>query len=137
MRWVIAITALAIFLTGCAKAPEAVVPQYVSPLQYQHYDCDQLAEEISRNEIAIAEASQQQRRARNNDIIGVILIGLPVSSLSGSNVADYLGRLKGERDTLATVATEQRCGLNVMPADEIIEANTPVEQVEEEEYIVD
>ena len=39
------------------------------------------------------------------------LLGLPVSSLSGGNVADQVARHKGEQQTLRQVMTEKRCAM--------------------------
>jgi hypothetical protein len=97
---------------GCAKSPESIAPAYISPLSYQNFACDQLAEENVRVAAALAQASQQQRDARTNDTVGVIFLGLPVSTLSGGNVADQVARLKGEQQTLGQVAMQKRCTPN-------------------------
>lgn len=47
---------------------------------------------------ALTTASARQENARTNDMVGVVLIGLPVSSLSGDNIAPEFSRLKGEMD---------------------------------------
>ena len=80
-------------------------------MTYGVYECDQLGEESQRVEAALVQVSAQQRQARSNDTIGVILLGLPVSSLSGGNVADQVARLKGEQQTLRQVMIEKRCSL--------------------------
>ncbi len=107
-------------LTACAQSPESIQPQYVSNIQYQDLECDQLGEELSRNSAALSQATQQQREARSDDIVGVIFLGLPVSTLSGGNVASYVARLKGERNALMRTATEKRCGLDAPTATEIV-----------------
>ena len=107
---IVALVAVAL-LSACAKTPESIAPAYVSPLTYKNYACDQLAEEITRVSQALTLASQQQRNARSNDTVGVIFLGLPVSSLSGGNVADQVARLKGEQETIRRVMTEKRCTL--------------------------
>lgn len=94
---------------ACAKTPESIAPAYVSPIQYRHLDCKQLSEESARVEQALTQVSEQQRNARTNDVVGVILIGLPVSSLSGGNVADQVSRIKGEQETLRKVMIEKKC----------------------------
>ncbi|WP_281405000.1 hypothetical protein [Nitratireductor sp. XY-223] len=43
-----------------------------------------------------------------NDVVGVILIGLPVSSLSGDNIAPQIARLKGEKEAIRQ-AQIKRC----------------------------
>jgi hypothetical protein len=97
------------FAGACAKSPESIAPSYVSPMTYGQYQCDQLGAEAQRVEGALVQVSAQQRQARSNDTVGVIFLGLPVSSLSGGNVADQVARLKGERQTLRQVMTEKRC----------------------------
>lgn len=102
---------------ACAKSPESIAPSYVSPMTYRIYECDQLGEESQRVEAALMQASAQQRQARSDDTVGVILLGLPVSSLSGGNVADQVAKLKGEQQTLRQVMIEKRCTLPaVVPA---------------------
>mgnify|MGYP003657766112 CR=1 FL=1 len=80
-------------------------------MTYNAYECDQLAAEQQRVEAALVQVSAQQRQARSNDTVGVILLGLPVSSLSGGNVADQVARHKGEQQTLRQVMTEKRCAM--------------------------
>lgn len=101
--------AIALALAGCAKSPESIAPAYISPLQYQSLDCSQLSAESARIEQALTQVSEQQRNARTNDTVGVILLGLPVSSLSGGNVSDQVARVKGEQETLRKVMIEKKC----------------------------
>jgi hypothetical protein len=92
---------LAVLLaTGCATAPENIAPAYVSYLPYMQYTLEQLGQEEGRLQAALSAASDAQRNARSNDTLGVILIGLPVSSLSGSNQASNVARLKGELEAV-------------------------------------
>lgn len=39
----------------------------------------------------------------------MILIGLPVSSLSGDNIAPEIARLKGEQQTIDRVMIQKQC----------------------------
>src|SRR5262245_23271209 len=68
----------AVLLAGCAKAPESIAPSYVSDVGYQSWTCEQLGGEQMRISQALATASTQQRKARTNDTVGVIFLGLPV-----------------------------------------------------------
>ncbi len=97
---------------GCAKSPESIAPAYISTVNYQSWSCAQLAEEQGRLNQALAEASTQQRNARTNDTIGVIFIGLPVSSLSGDNIAPQIANLKGQIVAVQQAASLKNCGLN-------------------------
>lgn len=97
-------------LGACAKAPGSIAPSYVSDVQYRSWPCATIGEEQARVSSALATASTQQEKARTNDTVGVLLIGLPVSSLSGDNIAPEIGRLKGEQDALARAGSIRRCG---------------------------
>ena len=104
----------AIFLLGaCAQSPEDIAPAYTSEMQFKDWSCEQLAEEQGRLVMALTTASAQQQEARSNDIAGVILLGLPVASLSGSNIASQVARLKGERDAIERALTMNDCAAAV------------------------
>ena len=96
-------------LAACAKSPESIQAAYVSEVGYQRWSCRQLGEETGRLSSALATASVQQENARTNDTIGVILIGIPVSSLSGDNIAPQIARLKGEQDAIRKASITKRC----------------------------
>ena len=97
MKW-LTVAAVALLGCACAKSPESISPSYISDVGYQSWSCQQLGEEQQRLGQALAVASQQQEKARTNDTVGVILLGLPVSSLSGDNIAPEIARLKGEQE---------------------------------------
>ena len=101
--------ALVIAVAACAKSPESISPSYISEMHYRGWTCDQLGQEEVRLSHALAVASKQQEKARSNDIIGVIFIGLPVSSLSGDNIAPEIARLKGENEALNRAMILKNC----------------------------
>lgn len=96
-------------LVGCAKSPESIAPSYISDVGYQSWQCKQLAEEDQRLAAALSTASAQQKNARTNDTVGVLLIGLPVSSMSGDNIAPEIARLKGEREAVNRAMKAKSC----------------------------
>lgn len=96
-------------LTSCAKSPESIQASYVSHVGYQGWTCGQLAEEQHRLSAALATASTHQKKARTNDTVGVILLGLPVSSLSGDNIAPEIARLKGEDQAIRKAMITKSC----------------------------
>ena len=99
------------FVVGCAKSPDSISPAYVSEVGYQSWSCSQLAEESVLLSAALASASVQQENARTNDTVGVILIGLPVSSLSGDNIAPEIARLKGETEAVRKASMAKSCSM--------------------------
>jgi hypothetical protein len=94
---------------GCAKKPESIAAAYVSEMPYMNYTCPQLGEKEARLSKAYATAAKQQEAARRNDTVMVVLIGLPVASLSGDNIAPEIARLKGEQEAVQKAKLRQGC----------------------------
>jgi hypothetical protein len=108
-RLALVLSLAAVTVAACAQKPESIAPAYVSPMTFVQHDCQQLAEEARRIDAALVTASAQQNKARSNDTVGVIFLGLPVSTLSGSNVADQIASLKGQKQTLEQTQISKRC----------------------------
>ncbi|WP_304618679.1 hypothetical protein [Paracoccus sediminilitoris] len=109
-RCSIALLAVAIpMISACAQKPEAIQAAYVSPTSYQGWSCQQLQSEAVRVDNALMRASEQQEKARSNDTVGVIFLGLPVSSLSGGNVATQIADLKGRKEVLEQTQISRNC----------------------------
>lgn len=96
-------------LFGCAKSPESIAPSYISASKYDALKCGEIADETGRISEALSRASMQQENARTNDTVGVLLIGLPVSSMSGDNIAPEVARLKGEAEALRAASLKKHC----------------------------
>lgn len=109
MRYSIAIVAVAVLLAGCAKAPSAIAPSYVSAVPYESYSCRQLGEERSRLQAAYTVAAKQQEDARTGDVVGVIFLGLPTSTLSGGNIAPQIANLKGQMVAVDQTIIAKNC----------------------------
>jgi len=109
------VLALALFLSGCAQSPESIQPAYVSTATYANWTCPQLAEESGHLQAALSQASQQQDDARTGDTLGVLFLGLPVSSMSGSNVAPEVARLKGTINAVHEAQTRNNCAAAPTP----------------------
>ncbi|HEY4202627.1 MAG TPA: hypothetical protein VGM83_18910 [Devosiaceae bacterium] len=105
----LAVAALAATLSGCAVAPASIAPAYVSEVPYQSYSCKQLGEEAQRLNDAYTVAAKQQENARTGDTWGVILLGLPTSSLSGGNIAPQIASLKGQQEAVQKVIIAKNC----------------------------
>ena len=100
---------LVLSAAACAQKPEAIAPAYISPTTYQTLNCSALSAEAVRVDNALTQASAQQTKARQNDTLGVILIGMPTSSLSGGNVADQVASLKGQKQTIQQTQIARGC----------------------------
>jgi len=54
-------------------------------------------------------AYAQQNQARSNDAVGVFFIGLPVSSMSGGNIAPQIATLKGQQEAVRQTMQKKGC----------------------------
>lgn len=108
MRKTATVAALAM-LSACAPTPESIQPAYVSDIPYRSYTCDQLGEEAIRLNQALATASVAQSNARSNDTVGIILIGMPVGSMSGQSIAPQIALYKGQVEAVRTASLRNNC----------------------------
>ena len=76
---------------------------------YRGWTCEQMAEEGHRLRAAYQTVAAKQNQAVTGDAVGVILLGLPVSSMTGNNVAPEVARVKGEHEALIRAAREKGC----------------------------
>lgn len=111
MKRIVTALTCATFVTGCAATPDSIAPAYVSEVGYQNWSCQQLAEEQSRLSAAYAMAASAQEKARSNDTMGVIFLGLPVSSMSGGNVAPQIASLKGQQEATRKAMILKNCSV--------------------------
>lgn len=104
------LTAMAV--AGCAKNPDAIVAVNISANAYSGLSCQQLAGEHQRSSQALAAVSQQQRQAATSDAVGVFLIGVPVSSLSGNDKEGLVAQHKGEIIAIEGAMRAGQCTIN-------------------------
>ena len=112
-RTVCALVSLSIVLGGCASAAKDVSSSYVSPLQYQGYDCTQIVAEGQRIQGRINQMTGQLDKAATNDkaITGVaLLLFWPAAFALGNKTqeAEY-ARLKGEGEALEQASIAKKC----------------------------
>jgi len=96
-------------VAACAQTPESVQPAYASDVPYLSYTCQQLGQERARLSAALATAFTQQNETRSGDITGVILLGLPLSSMSGGDIAPQIARYKGEIEAVDSASRKKSC----------------------------
>jgi len=105
---------LGCLLAGCAKNPESIAPMAMPVNAYSGLSCDQLGAEYQRSSISLLAVEGQQRQAVTGDAMGVFLIGVPVSSLTGSDKAGEVAQRKGE--VIAIQAAQRNSGCAVADA---------------------
>jgi hypothetical protein len=57
----------------------------------------------------LTQASSQQEQAHGSDVVGVLLVGVPVSTLSGTNVAPQVASLKGQQEAIRLANVQKHC----------------------------
>lgn len=124
-------------LAGCASSADKIGPQYVSPLQFSAYGCDQLSHEAQRISGRVAQLSGVQDQKATNDAIvtGVaIVVFWPAAFLVGGNDQNTaeLSRLKGEFETIEQVAIQKKCGFEFRRQASIQTASTKRREPAEE-----
>lgn len=119
MKKLIATVSVCGLLSACATAPEDISASYVSPMQYQSYDCQQIGAEMGRIGDRVADLTGKQRAERKKDqaafAVGMILFWPALFLMAGSDKKEELGRLKGEHDALHQAAIAKKCP-GAMPA---------------------
>lgn len=109
-----AVLSISLVATGCATSSADIATAYVSPLQYQSYDCDQIIAETRRLEQRVQELGGRLDEAASNDKaitgVGLILFWPALFALGGTKQqeAEY-ARLKGEYEALQQAAVQKKC----------------------------
>ena len=102
-----------VYASGCATNPDRLGASYVSPVQYNGYDCDQILAERLRVERRVTELTGKQAKASKNDKVamgvGLVLFWPALFFLAGGDHAEELKRLKGEYEALEVVWIEKKC----------------------------
>lgn len=108
-------------LIGCASSPDKMQTTYISPIQYQSYDCDQISVELDRVSRRTNELYGTLKKEAGKDTaqmaIGLLLFWPTLFFLEGGDgpqAAEY-SRLKGEYEALQTIATQKKCGIDMRP----------------------
>jgi hypothetical protein len=85
------------FLAACAPGPAAVAPASIPASVYATMNCNQARAAYASVTQEVEALSQKQRNAVAGDAIGVFLVLVPVSSLTGGNVEGNLATAKGKK----------------------------------------
>ena len=107
--------AVVLATVGCASSPNKIAAQYVSPMAYQGYDCEQIALEQNRIERRTGERYQSLKKEANADKwqmgVGLILFWPALFMLEGGDgpEASEYARLRGEYNALSEVSIMKKC----------------------------
>jgi len=96
-------------LAGCADKPEDIAAAYIPDSAYASLTCHELGQEELREGDVLSAVSGKQRRAHKTDSWSVLAAGLPLSELTGSDVAEQVSREKGKMDAIHRVEISKKC----------------------------
>ncbi len=104
-------------LAGCASKPQEIQMQYVSPLEYREYDCDQISAELHRishrSSVLYSELDKIASDDQAQMAVGLVLFWPILFALEGGDgpqAAEY-ARLKGEVEALEKTAIQRKCSM--------------------------
>lgn len=103
------------FTSACATSSKKIAADYVSPIQFQAYDCQQLFAESDRIRTRVAQLGGRLDEAAHNDKMimgaGLIIFWPALFALGGNKgqEAEY-ARLKGEADAISQALIAKKCG---------------------------
>ncbi|WP_436255680.1 hypothetical protein [Neorhizobium sp. LjRoot104] len=109
MKAYFVLPALALVITSCAKRPDAIVPADIPMAAYTNYSCEQLGQEMIKEQTALAAVSKQQHDAATGDAFGVFLIGVPMSSTFGGDKEGQVSVAKGKVQAIQSAMMSKGC----------------------------
>lgn len=102
-------------LVACASKSDNISAAYVSPLQYQGYNCNQIRTEMSRISRRVNEvAGVQDSQASKDSValgVGMVLFWPALFFMIGKDKEEELSRLKGEYEALEQAAIQKDCNV--------------------------
>jgi hypothetical protein len=110
------VASVAAVLAACASRSSEITPAYVSPVIYQSYTCQQLAQEAQAVGTRAAQVAGTQDQKRSNDAIATgvaVVVFWPAAFLvSGDGpTASELAQLKGQSVAIEQASIQKKCGI--------------------------
>lgn len=98
-----------LMLAACATAPGDIPPAPFDDAGYRSMSCPTLmAAEIATSD-ELTNLSTAQSDKRTGDAIGLLTIGLPISSIGSESIVDRIALTKGRKAAIAALVSEKRC----------------------------
>lgn len=104
-----AVLSLTVFLGACAANPDAIAPADISSDLYMRQSCQQLADENASLTSELVTLVAQQEKAVDGDAMGVFLLGLPMSSMSGNDKETEIALARGKQQAITLAMQRKSC----------------------------
>ena len=102
-------SAALVTLVACAKRPEEIAAVPMDTAAYTGLSCRQLAQEETRIRGELDALSAAQNSAATSDAMGVFLLGIPWSSMSGNDKEALIAVAKGKLSAIDMVQVSKNC----------------------------
>ncbi len=126
------VLAMATSLVGCASSSNDITPNYVSPVIYQNFNCQQLGLEAQRVSAEAAKTAGVQDQKRQKDqvwtTVGAVIFWPALLAVKGDGAtAAELGNLKGHMRAIEQTSIQKKCGIKFEKAP-VKKKTTPAKQ---------
>ena len=118
MKYIKYLTLLfAVLFVSCASNPDKITTAYVSPLQFQNYNCDQIALEqlnIERRGSQLYNTLAAEAKGDRWQMgVGMVLFLPTLIALEGGDgpAAGEYSLIKGQYQALQTTSVQKKCGI--------------------------
>ncbi|TCS66639.1 hypothetical protein EDD52_102457 [Primorskyibacter sedentarius] len=101
--------ASAMLVAACAKQPENIAAVEIGQNEYRGYSCKQLSDTKLAQAQNLENLSAAQKSAASGDAVGVFLLGLPVSSMSGNDKETAIAVAKGHIQSIEREQARKNC----------------------------
>ncbi|WP_037914851.1 hypothetical protein [Sulfitobacter sp. 20_GPM-1509m] len=95
--------------SACAKEADKIPAANIGPNPYLSSSCGQLAEAKLQLDQNLETLTAAQKSAASGDAVGVILLGLPLSSMSGNDKETDIAITKGKIQAVQAAQLKRRC----------------------------
>lgn len=106
---VLPIVSASLILSACAKRPESIAAVDMDTQTYQNLSCKSLLQEQTKIRNELEALSAQQNSAADSDALGVFLLGIPWSSMSGGDREALIAVAKGRVNAIEAVQVQKDC----------------------------
>lgn len=102
--------------TGCAKRADQISASYVSPIVYQNYTCEQIAQESLRISARAQQVAGTQDKKASRDAVamgvGIVIFWPALFAINGDDQQTAeLARLRGEMEALEQASIQKNCNI--------------------------
>ncbi|MBN2739419.1 MAG: hypothetical protein JXR35_00815 [Rhodobacteraceae bacterium] len=99
----------AIAISACAKQPDEIAAIPMESSMYAGQSCSYLGQTKVKLSQDLASLSAEQKSAASGDALGVFLLGLPLSSMSGGDKEAAISVTKGKIDAIDQEMARKHC----------------------------